>query len=60
MLWGGRWEGGSCLGMHVRIKNFKIKKKKEKKAVIILEVIPSHFTIGFIVKLQPLSPNSVN
>ena len=29
MLWGGRWEGGSCLGMHVRIKDFKIKKKKE-------------------------------
>ena len=24
MLWGGRWEGGSCLGMHVRIKDFKI------------------------------------
>ena len=29
MLWGGRWEGGSCLGMHVRIKDFKIKKKKK-------------------------------
>ena len=28
MLWGGRWEGGSCLGTHVRIKDFKIKKKK--------------------------------
>ena len=27
MLWGGRWEGGSCLGTHVRIKDFKIKKK---------------------------------
>ena len=24
MLWGGKWEGGSCLGMHVRIKDFKI------------------------------------
>ena len=24
MLWGGRWEGGSCLGPHVRIKDFKI------------------------------------
>ena len=23
---GGRWEGGSCLGTHVRIKDFKIKK----------------------------------
>ena len=30
MLWGGRWEGGSCLGMPVRIKDFKIKKKKKK------------------------------
>ena len=35
MFWGddperccgeGRWEGGSCLGTHVRIKDFKIKK----------------------------------
>ena len=31
MLWGGRWEGGSCLGTHVRIKDFKIKKIKKKK-----------------------------
>ena len=31
MLWGGRWEGGSCLGMHVRIKDFKIKKNKKLK-----------------------------
>ena len=30
MLWGGRWEGGSCLGTHVRIKDFKIKKKERK------------------------------
>ena len=30
MLWGGRWEGGSCLGTHVRIKDFKIKKIKKK------------------------------
>ena len=30
MLWGGRWEGGSCLWMHVRIKDFKIKKKKQR------------------------------
>ena len=29
MLWGGRWEGGSCMGTHVRIKDFKIKKKKK-------------------------------
>ena len=27
MLWGGRWEGGSCL----RIKDFKIKKIKNSK-----------------------------
>ena len=25
---GGKWEGGSCLGTHVRIKDFKIKKIK--------------------------------
>ena len=31
MLWGGRWEGGSCLGTHVRIKDFKIKKIKNLK-----------------------------
>ena len=31
MLWGGRWEGGSCLGTHVRIKDFKMKKKKKRK-----------------------------
>ena len=31
MLWGGRWEGGSCLGTPVRIKDFKIKKNKDKK-----------------------------
>ena len=24
MLWGGKWKGGSCLGTHVRIKDFKI------------------------------------
>ena len=33
MLWGGRWEGGSCLGMHVRIKDFKIKKKIEMNMI---------------------------
>ena len=31
MLWGGRWEGGSCLGKHVRIKDFEIKKIKKLK-----------------------------
>ena len=30
MLWGGMWEGGSCLGMHVRIKDFKMKKIKKR------------------------------
>ena len=33
MLWGGRWEGGSCLGTHVRIKDFKIKKIKNLKKI---------------------------
>ena len=33
MLWGGRWEGGSCLGTHVRIKDFKIKKKKNTRPI---------------------------
>ena len=28
-VFGGRWEGGSCLGTHVRIKDFKIKKNKK-------------------------------
>ena len=45
MLWGGRWEGGSCLGTHVhpwwihvnvwqnqyKNKKIKIKSKMEKK-----------------------------
>ena len=31
MLWGGRWEGGSCLGTHVKIKDFKIEKLKKIK-----------------------------
>ena len=31
MLWGGRWEGVSCLGTHVRIKDFKIKKERKKR-----------------------------
>ena len=49
MLWGGRWEGGSCLGMHVRIKDFKIKKinkflkKKLKKNKAQEEVIKPEF-----------------
>ena len=38
MLWGGRWEGGSCLGMHVRIKDFKIKKKKRNHEEIKIKV----------------------
>ena len=29
----GRWEGGSCLGTHVRIKDFKIKKIKNLKKI---------------------------
>ena len=38
MLWGGRWEGGSCLGTHVRIKDFKIKKKKKKQMKTVLSL----------------------
>ena len=37
MLWGGRWEGGSCLGTHVRIKDFKIKKKIKIKIKIFFK-----------------------
>ena len=33
-MWGGRWEGGSCLGTHVRIKYFKIKKKFFKEIIV--------------------------
>ena len=36
MLWGGRWEGDSCLGTHVRIKDFKIKKIKIKNKRCLL------------------------
>ena len=42
MLWGGRWEGGSCLGMHVRIKDFKIKKKSETSKLKIKKKIKFH------------------
>ena len=35
MLRGGRWEGGSCLGTHVRIKDFKIILKKASKKFFI-------------------------
>ena len=31
MIRGGRWKRGSCLGTHVRIKDFKILKIKIKK-----------------------------
>ena len=49
MLWGGRWEGGSCLGTHVRIKDFKI-----KNIYIILED-PSvlHPTVRFGSQASP-------
>ena len=36
MLWGGRWEGGSCLGTHVRVKDFKIKKIKKNSFESVL------------------------
>jgi hypothetical protein len=43
MLWGGRWEGGSCLGMHVRIKDFKIKKIKIKNKIKIKKFLKKEF-----------------
>ena len=57
MLWGGRWEGGSCLGTHVRIKDFKIlkiknkiKKKETKKKQIVRRiqflVVVKKYTVG--------------
>ena len=50
MLWGGRWEGGSCLGTHVRIKDFKIKKKKKKESSIcLISLLRSYlYTVKFI------------
>ena len=45
MLWGGTWEGGSCLGMHVRIKDFKIKKKKKSNGIFsarVLDLLGTH------------------
>ena len=49
MLWGGRWEGGSCLGTHVRIKDFKIKKKNKerKKEIPRLKVKICHCQITY-------------
>ena len=38
MLWGGRWEGGSCLGTHVTIKDFKNKKKKNSVHTAIFKM----------------------
>ena len=32
-----QWEGGSCLGTHVRIKDFKIKKKIKIKIKIFFK-----------------------
>ena len=40
MLWGGRWEGDACLGTHVRIKDFKIKKKKKIESHLIFWKLP--------------------
>ena len=47
MLWGGRWEGGSCLGTHVRIKDFKIKKKKRNTigSLMVLELLKKASTV---------------
>ena len=53
MLWGGRWEGGSCLGTHVRIKDFKIKKKRNMKLRKRTQPNPSKDT-SFLIKLHPI------
>ena len=42
MLWGGRWEGGSCLGTHVRMKDFKIKKIKSKWTIYLQKFKKQH------------------
>ena len=54
MLWGGRWEGGSCLGTHVRIKDFKIKKKnkKTKQNKTKNKKLIQHDQVGFIPGMQ--------
>ena len=47
MLWGRRWEGGSCLGTHVRIKDFKIKHKVLSKLwTLLLFVFERHLSIS--------------
>ena len=53
MLWGGRWEGCSCLGTHVRIKDFKIKKLKIKKKKI-------NKALKLYKSLNPLPNNSIS
>ena len=45
MLWGGRWEGGSCLGTHVRIKDLKKLKKKNNSWSAIKTVIREKFIV---------------
>ena len=45
MLWGGRWERGSCLGTHVRIKDFKIKKIKNLKKIKLKKKISYDYTV---------------
>ena len=54
MLWGGRW-GGSCLGTHVRIKDFKIKKKR-------VYLTPVYFSrrLVFVAMVLPNVKNSYN
>ena len=53
MLWGGRWEGGSCLGTHVRMKDFKIKKKLKKKIVVLEKTLKSHLDCKDIKPVNP-------
>ena len=57
MLWGGRWEGGSCLGTHVRIKDFKIKKKKKFRVISPIQRITvieyGFFLLLFLCPFEP-------
>ena len=56
MLWGGRWEGGSCLGTHVRMKDFKIKKRRRRRYRAVLPSLQtwSSTWVSEIISTAPL------
>ena len=47
ILWGGRWEGGSCLGTHVRIKDFKIKKITDSISLLMFDLFKLSISFWF-------------